>query len=420
MMKYFIVILFILLFGTVLLAQKKEVSWLKKEVIDLHIDTNGTLTSNPQALREYIGEAQIVLLGEQTHGDGTAFKTKGQFIKFLHEQLGFEVLVFESSLYLAEKSFQNSKVSDNPIRELRGATYPHWSWTKEVQPLLEYISKSTKSSDPLFVSGMDYQEISKIDREGFPIDLFMALKKLNITFINQDEQNDYFTFYSYLANYFDNLPENIQENELNALSDKFVSTSQRFISQLANHNTADLELLKQALRNKATVAPVLVSRKFTDKDFSTNTRDSIMAENIIWLKEKRYPGKKIIVWAASRHIARNYQPSPEKSVGDYLYQKYKDKMYSIVFMANQGTWGTIGMKNSRDIPPAKEHTLENLFFETGKHDVFLNIRNLNRGSWLLTEQVARPFGYVEEAKVWPNIFDGIIFNTEMVKTNIAQ
>jgi len=34
--------------------------------------------------------------------------------------------------------------------------------------------------------------------------------------------------------------------------------------------------------------------------------------------------------------------------------------------------------------------------------------------------VARPFGYMEESKVWPHYFDGIIFNNEMVKTTIVQ
>jgi len=419
-MKYFIVAIFSLVFSNFSLAQKKEVNWLKKEIIDLNIDTTGNLTNNPKALKDIIGDAEIVLLGEQSHGDGTVFKTKGQLIRFLHDQMNFDVLVFESSLYLAEKSFQNSLVSNNPIRDLRGSTYPHWSWTNEVQPLIQYINTSAKSENPLIVSGMDYQEISKIDRNDFPVELYLTLKKLNIGFIDQNEQNDYFTFYSYLAAYLNNLPKDIQETDLIALSNKFIKTSQRFLSQLENQSSTDIDLLKQVLKNKVAVTPVLISRKYTDNNFSMNTRDSIMADNIIWLKEKRYPGKKIIVWAASRHIARNYHTAPEKSTGDYLFEKYKGKIYSIAFMTNYGNWGTIGMKKDKVIPPAKENTLENLFSKTGKQNFFLNIRNLNKSSWLLTEQVARPFGYMEESKVWPHYFDGIIFNNEMVKTTIVQ
>jgi hypothetical protein len=36
-----------------------------------------------------------------------------------------------------------------------------------------------------------------------------------------------------------------------------------------------------------------------------SVRDLQMAENLIWLAEKAYPGKKIIVWAHNGHIAKS-------------------------------------------------------------------------------------------------------------------
>ncbi|MGB5554717.1 MAG: hypothetical protein WBM83_08685, partial [Flavobacteriaceae bacterium] len=50
--------------------------------------------------------SKIVLLGEQTHGDGAVFDKKVELIKALHEQLGFNIVVFESGMYDNYKALQ--------------------------------------------------------------------------------------------------------------------------------------------------------------------------------------------------------------------------------------------------------------------------------------------------------------------------
>ncbi|MBK8706743.1 MAG: hypothetical protein IPN33_26285 [Saprospiraceae bacterium] len=40
---------------------------------------------------------KIVLLGELDHGDGSSFSIKTELIKYLHEELGYNTLVFEAS-----------------------------------------------------------------------------------------------------------------------------------------------------------------------------------------------------------------------------------------------------------------------------------------------------------------------------------
>lgn len=47
------------------------------------------------ALDEAIGDSRVVLLGEQSHGDGAAFVAKTQIVEHLHRNLGFDVLAID-------------------------------------------------------------------------------------------------------------------------------------------------------------------------------------------------------------------------------------------------------------------------------------------------------------------------------------
>jgi erythromycin esterase-like protein len=60
-----------------------------------------------------IGEADIVLLGEPSHGDGGAMQMKTRLVKYLHEQKGFDVLLFEADLYAIMFSLTNVKNTAN-------------------------------------------------------------------------------------------------------------------------------------------------------------------------------------------------------------------------------------------------------------------------------------------------------------------
>ncbi|TYR32214.1 erythromycin esterase family protein [Sphingobacterium phlebotomi] len=423
-MKITLYILCSLLSIVKIFGQDKKIDWLKQHAIVLHLeDSTDQFVRDKDALKKAIGDSKLILLGEETHGDGKAFETKGNLIKFLHEELGFSVLAFESSLYLAEKSNQSMSSSADRMSTLRGSTYPHWSWTVEMQPLLQYITDKATSENPLQISGFDYQAISKVDREGFPIELFKISRAKNIPFADQSEQNDYFIFYSYLSNYFTNVPNDITPETMQSLLHTFTSVSEKFLLGLENDDSDAGKLITQTLRNQVDAAPSLVENftaKRTGKNFSSNTlRDSIMAENVIWLKEKRYPNEKIIIWAANSHNARNIN----KTMGDYLFKKYGHDLYSVAFVANDGEWGTINMKNSRPITEAKEDTFENLFHRTGYRDFFLDFRelkNMNNGKWLSEERIMRPHGYFEQTQNWTEVYDAVIFNGTMTRSHLFK
>src|SRR5690606_8022630 len=46
-----------------------------------------------------LSKASVIGLGEGTHSMGTIFTAKVKFIKFLHEQMGYHTIAFESGIY---------------------------------------------------------------------------------------------------------------------------------------------------------------------------------------------------------------------------------------------------------------------------------------------------------------------------------
>lgn len=55
--------------------------------------------SDLMPLKALIGSARVVALGEQSHGDGSTFKAKCRLVRFLHQEMNFDVLAWESGLF---------------------------------------------------------------------------------------------------------------------------------------------------------------------------------------------------------------------------------------------------------------------------------------------------------------------------------
>ncbi len=81
-----------------------------------------------------------------------------------------------------------------------------------------------------------------------------------------------------------------------------------------------------------------------------------MGRNLVWLANERYPGKKIIVWAATFHNTRNVRrldpglnsPHLKKRyaayvpMGEVAHRTLGDQMYSLGFTAARGKSNNFG------------------------------------------------------------------------------
>lgn len=65
-------------------------------------------------LKEILQNKRIVVLSEATHQDGTALSAQGRIVRFLHEKMGFNLVLFENGFYIVNKASEFIQVGIDP------------------------------------------------------------------------------------------------------------------------------------------------------------------------------------------------------------------------------------------------------------------------------------------------------------------
>ena len=418
-------------FSVQLGSEDARVNCLKEKAVKIKTtDPSNQDFSDLEPLKNIIGDSvRVVMLGEQTHGDGETFLAKTRMIKFLHEKMGFDIIAFESSIYDLEKTHENITENINKGRdhtgELSKAIYSIWSSSNEFQPLLCYLEEEYKSAHPLHVMGFDNQfydantnaEIQKILKSFLHSLIESNLIKLSETQIRdfeyilfQSQKDIYFK----RKNDFDNFAEIVLNERNNPEAQKLLGSKSSYYFQLFESYYSHLESFYLKYDAPTSIA---------DSTFSY--RDIQMGKNLLWIVNNN-PGKKIIVWAATYHIMRNLRSIQYSGIysevyknvttmGDVVYNGLGNKSYTIGFTAYQGYWGRFFDDSKIKIPEPDHNSIENLFYEAGFENAFIDLRASDnpKNLWLKETISARPLGYTEMHADWTQTMDGLVFTKKM-------
>lgn len=383
-----------------------------------NIAPNNCQFNDLEKLKNIIGEAQIVLLGEPTHGEGNVFEAKTRLVKFLHQEMDFNVLAFESSLYDFHKIPLSISEGDSRTACLKRCIYPIWSEAREFQEMLKYL---VEQKSKLQVTGFDCQFINDYSEEMLLGDLFVLAEKLDIN-LNEKDLSFLNESINYLTESLD-VPDHYNYKHLLRIIENLELKLKCLESSIIiNHHPVHFWL--QILFNIKKVAKDYYqnhpSRKLREefKASDSNNRDALMANNLLYFI-KHNPKKKIICWGANAHFANQIKHLSNEELnsfipmGNILKDKLGEKKVFIIgATCASGQYASIS-EETKEIPsPLKESIEARLIADSLNYAIL----PLNKGDIL----TCSAFDYSPLNGDWASVFDALLFMRESQRCHIYE
>lgn len=398
-----------------------QAKWLQRNVVRVSSAGPGNEDfSDLESLKADIGDARLVMLGEQTHGDGTTFLAKVRLIKFLHREMGFDVVAFESGLYDCHKVWADIEAGDDAVTAARRGIYTLWSNCLEVRPLFEYISQMATEGQILEIAGFDCNVSGSNARDYLVADLEVFLRNRNAQVLGDPDWLPFKEDLQYFLNDSAYTPSPVRRTTFFRVLDSARQEMDTFAARQRPlmQSPAFWKQLLSSIRQQAHRYWII-----QDDNLRGNARDAQMADNLKWLMQNPYRNRKVVAWAATFHIIRNLneidplEPDLSYSIwipmGHHLWQEMGDSIYSIGFTAYQGTYLSTSQNKIVEIEPSSTGSIEYLMNEAGIELGMLDLRHLpDDGAWLREPLLSRPMGNQEMKSNWSRNLDALFFIKE--------
>jgi erythromycin esterase len=380
---------------------------------ELAIDSSDS--SDLQFLVPLLANVRIVQLGENGHGESESMRVRARIARFLVEQLDFDVLAFESSLFLAYLADQRLGDTD-ARRTLTSSLIGVWH-TREMLPLFEFMRERRAAGKPIHLAGFDVQPIgsNRKQRPAFFGDLAAQLDPdFARTAVSLD--NEFMEAYSKPSA---QRREYLRANgeRLAADYDRLAAFFERHVEKLTREK-GDAALI--ARQEAQSAAAYVRFQSAADMRKYAETRDEGMFENLKFFAEQLFKDRRIVVWGHNYHLRHEnaaIPPSKEvfpgveaRSMGTWTRRHFGRRVYTIGQYERTGT----AIDNSRkeyQISAPGERTLEARLMRPGDKALFIDInqaRTAAEGDWLDRPVIARYNGQHPETFVPSVQYDAVL------------
>ncbi|NQX43145.1 erythromycin esterase family protein [Pedobacter steynii] len=346
---------------------------------------------------------KVLMLGENTHYDGQTLKAKSRLIKYLHENQGYNIVLYEAGQFdtwIMNEEMNKHNKSKIAADSVGGLGLFYWWWAnEETQPLFRYYLKTKLSSSPIEIGGFDIQFSGSLleDKRTSQLKHFLEKNKISIE------------KYPLFNKYNDNLNFLLD----NAYVNKTLNAQQKtqFLEEISGLEQAVLKL-EQTKENTIYARYLNDVRNNYHKSWeyepgtwpSMNYRDSLMARNLIYQIDSVYKDQKIIVWCAnihtfSRRFSKDFLP-----LGAYIKKKYGVASYMLSFSSYARHYAENKVVNK----PGKQ-AIENDFHNTKSPYFFIDFKNIPANSFLKNHFVSTINQGMDQKKQWSKFTDGIFY-----------
>jgi len=409
--------------------------WIAKSSVKIRsINATDEDFSDLEPLRKAIGSSRVVALGEPSHGAGTGFEAKARLVEYLHARLGFDVLVWESGLYDVRLTAASLRAGQDPQKAAQRGIFSIWSASAEVKPLLDYVKASQATTRPIEMAGFDLQftsdecvqhfaddlrsfvqalpeaglrdqasrsadraiaayeairgRIETRRRKNAEADTIKLSEQARATMMSEWEKQDAADFRQDRQRLLENADRTLailQENRAQFLQVHSVRQVEFMEHVIANMRTEGLDLYDVMGPDRPAGTPAFAPRLEVE-----NRRDAWNANNLRWLIQDVYAGRKVIVWAHNAHVMNAYygsdwrtvygapHPDAMKPLGVYMKEWLQDRLYTVITTTYEGQDGWVGVPAPTIVPPAAAGSIEARMHKMGDKYAFIDLRSLKR------------------------------------------
>lgn len=295
-----------------------DINWLEKVYVPLS-ETDSEI--NMQDLKKQFTDARVIGLGESTHGTKEFTTLRTKFIRYLIDSMDFEVIAFENNFaeshqvnaLLSGKKYTTEKVIDSLFGRIHE--------TRETLELFNLVrNKNSTGRKKIFIEGFDDQNPRYLGN--LLLNDFYKKDQACVEIITKNMN----TGGSWGVQQYDSMIKRADRLIL-----RFKAIKQKLTRAFPKTDIPLLEKKIHSYRNSLYLN-YLYSLQNAYITFNiapaATYRDSLMAENVLWLL-KYYKNKKIILLGHNEHLQKNATGIYKTNVpqGYFIQQKLPAGLY---------------------------------------------------------------------------------------------
>lgn len=319
-------------------APDEVVAWLKQSAVPLSTLQAGNGFADMQPLRDIVGRARVVSLGEATPGTREFFQLKHRMLEFLVSEMGFSVFGIEASFpeSLAVNDYVLTGKGD-PADALAGMR----SWTLDTEEVLDLIRWMRRYNE-------DPKHTKKVKFYGFDMQFAPAASQALLRYLEKVDRGSVKEAERTLAPldndfgdaYYAQRPAALLHatevglGELVALLEKNRGAYEKR-SSAGSWKLARLhaEVVRQAAQNRV-------------RPWKAGARDRSMADNVKALLDLEGQDARMVLWAHNAHVSRGEGMGGGKGMGSWLHEMLGPEQVVFGFAFAQGSFQAMELSSN--------------------------------------------------------------------------